>query len=123
MVQKRPNILDFQIENHLLYYKFPKYYVGFYSIRLYDANIVGLLMKILKKNLNNDSILGVIDICGENIFLFIKINVVIKPIIAAEIPTIFKILFLLIKAFLSLKSISFTVFIFLKIRNTNVRNC
>ena len=74
MVQKRPNILDFQIENHLLYYKFPKYYVGFYSIRLYDANIVGLLMKILKKNLNNESIFGVIDICGENTFLFIKIK-------------------------------------------------
>jgi len=72
MVQKRPSILDFQIEKNLLYYKYPKYYVGFYSIRLYDTNNVGLLIKILKKNLQIESIFGVIDICGENTFVFIK---------------------------------------------------
>jgi hypothetical protein len=72
MVQKRPNILDFQIENNLLFYKYPKYYVGFYSIRLYDTNNVDLLIKILKKTLQNEKIFGVIDICGENTFLFIK---------------------------------------------------
>jgi len=74
MVQKRPSILDFQIENHLLFYKFPNYYVGFYSIRLYDSNIVDLLIKTLKKALFNDNIFGVIDICGENTYLFIKIK-------------------------------------------------
>lgn len=72
MVQKRPNILDFQIEKNLLYYKYPKYYVGFYSIRLYDTNNVSLLIKILKKTFQNERIFGVIDICGENIFVYIK---------------------------------------------------
>nr|QEE14859.1 hypothetical protein DSAG12_00679 [Candidatus Prometheoarchaeum syntrophicum] len=74
MVQKRPSILDFQIKNYLLFYKFPKYYLGFYSIRIYDTNIVDLLIKTLKKALFNEKIFGVIDICGENTFLFIKIK-------------------------------------------------
>ena len=72
MIRKRPTILDFQIENHLLYYKFPNYYVGFYSICLFDSNIVRSLVKTLKKTSHNESIFGVIDICGENTFLFIK---------------------------------------------------
>ncbi len=82
MVQKRPTILDFQIENHLIYYKFPKFYVGFYSIRIYATNIMDSLTKILKKTLNKENIFGVIDICGENTFLFIKFkNKSIKAIL------------------------------------------
>ena len=71
MIRKRPTILDFQIENHLLYYEFPNYYVGFYSICLFDPNIVRSLTKNLKKTSHSESIFGVIDIYKENAFLFI----------------------------------------------------
>ena len=72
MIRKRPTILDFQIENHLLYYEFPNYYLGFYSICLFDPNIVRSLTKNLKKTSHSESIFGVIDLCKENAFLFIR---------------------------------------------------
>ena len=72
MLQKRPTILDFKIINNLLFYKYPKFYVGFYCICIYDTNLIESFINTLKNSFNKVKIFGIMDLSEKISFLFLK---------------------------------------------------